>query len=223
MRRQVGFGQLSDSIRGVLMTCTVALSAFSPIHADEPGEPEYGVFIQDGVAVKYRIIHRVPGEYTARKIASVEAEMGWFSMHAEYEYGAQILPRVVDAWLTGIVGNMRELISCTIPADRLKVRTKDEFDVVGIPRVGDRITVKKRVKYEFAIEWRVRERATLDVGFFEIPVFEIMHNQSKKIKTGWMTKETQLWEVVQILEANGPAMPINPASPIDPNMPVPMP
>lgn len=233
MRRQVGFGPCSDSIRGVLMACTVVLSTFTHSHADEPavgqgdgpGEPEFGVFIQDGVAVKYRIIHRVPGEYTARKTISTSPEMGWFSMHAEYEYGAQILPRVVDSWLTGIVGNMRELISCKIPPDRLKVHTKDEYDVVGIPRVGDRIRVKARVKYEFAIEWRVREGASLDLGFIEIPVFEIMHSESKEVKTGWMTKETQLWEVVELLDANGPGMPLNPASspspvvPMDPNMP----
>lgn len=215
------FGNIGCSL-AVFAAVMLGSLAIAPLtKGDEPGggqaeEPEYGVFLHEGVAVKYRIVHRVLGEYTKRKTIAIEPTFGWFTMHAEYKYGAQITPMILDSWLTGIVGNMRALISCTIPEDRLKVHKRDEFELLGIPRVGDRITVKKRIRYEFAIEFRVSEGATFDIGLIEIPVFQIVTTYSKLLATGWMTQETQLWEVVEIVDPNQAPLPAPP-------MPAPMP
>jgi len=172
---------------------------------------EHGFFVHDGMAVRYRIIHRVPGEYTVQKTLTEGATVGWYWMNAEYKYGAQIEPVILKSWLTGLVGSMRTIMSCTIPANKLKTLKRDEYELLALPRVGDRITVKKRIRYKFVIDFRIGESGSVDIGFFNIPVYSLTYTYSYSRQSRWITKETQVWEVIEIVDPDNPVMPDAPA------------
>ncbi|HIF33879.1 MAG TPA: hypothetical protein EYG57_17190 [Planctomycetes bacterium] len=204
----------------VLSFCGVVYPQSNTLQDGEEAMEEYGVTVINGVAVRYRVIHRVVNQYTNRRVVHVDPNIGVYELYAEYLYGAQVEPKIVEYWTRGItnaLGNTREILSCIIPRESLTVSRRTDIMAFGVPNVGDRIQVRKLVRYRFTIRFRVRE--TFGISFTRelvLQLWEEIHTFTHNVVGNWILKETELWEVVEVLEAGGSPTPLPPLPPPSP-------
>jgi hypothetical protein len=203
----------------VLSLCGVTSAQSGGLPAGEQEMAEFGLTIIDGVAVRYRVIHKVASQYRNRRVVHVDPHIGVYELYAEYLYGAQVEPQIVEYWTRGITnsfGNRRMILSCIILAESLKVSRRTDVLTLGVPRVGDRIQAKKYVQYRFTIRFRVRE--TFGITFTRdliLQLWEEIHTFTHLVVGNWILQETQLWEVVEILEPNASSGTLPPPPPPD--------
>lgn len=175
-----------------------------PSDGEEDGEEmeqqEEGIYMSDEMSFRYRIIRRVPNNYVNVKIYHIDPTFGWYRMHAEVRYGAQIAPYVIDSWLSGIGGGLRSIVHCRIRPENIDTDHRTVVPLDQPPEVGDEIEAQKQIKYTFIIEFRIVESPSVNIGVMEIPLFRFVYDFQDVFSTNWILKERQTWVVLEVLD-----------------------
>lgn len=175
------------------------MPAPNPVEAEAP---DMGMVLIDDHAVRYRIISRTPGDVEVRSTVKFYPTFGWFVINVEYEYGSQMKPRVVRWWLVGVTGG-RMILSANVPNATSKASRRTDYKFIGLPRVGDRTEATLEVQYHFEVAARVRETLKFNLGFMEAEIWTYINGYSRGRISPWITAETQVWEVIEVIGPDG--------------------